>query len=41
VTTALVNCTGNTIIVFEHSHTGNIEDTLIGARDEIESRWVR
>lgn len=32
---------GNTIIVFEHSHSGSVDDTLIGARQEIESRWRR
>lgn len=31
---------GNTIIVFENSQTGSIKDTLIGARQQIESRWV-
>lgn len=33
--------TGNTIIIFEHSQSGSVEDTLIGARQEIESRWRR
>ncbi|KAI9726846.1 MAG: hypothetical protein M1834_001492 [Cirrosporium novae-zelandiae] len=32
---------GNTIIIFENSHTGSIEDTLIAARQEWESRWRR
>ncbi|KIW05785.1 uncharacterized protein PV09_03640 [Verruconis gallopava] len=32
---------GNTIIVFESSHTGNLGDTLIQAREEIEVRWRR
>ncbi|KAF2147083.1 uncharacterized protein K452DRAFT_293563 [Aplosporella prunicola CBS 121167] len=32
---------GNTIIIFEHSHSGGVTDTLIGAREEIESRWRR
>lgn len=27
---------GNTIIIFEGSHTGTIEDTLIGARQQWE-----
>jgi hypothetical protein len=31
----------STIIVFEASHTGYAEDTLIGARQEIETRWRR
>lgn len=29
---------GNTIIIFEDSHTGSIEDTLITARQQWESR---
>ncbi|KAF2807640.1 uncharacterized protein BDZ99DRAFT_61992 [Mytilinidion resinicola] len=32
---------GSTIIIFEHSQSGCVEDTLIGARQEIESRWRR
>ena len=32
---------GNTIIIFENSITGSVKDTLIGARQEIESRWRR
>ena len=32
---------GNTIIVFENSQTRSVKDTLIGARQQIESRWVR
>jgi Mg2+ and Co2+ transporter CorA len=32
---------GNTIIVFESSHTGKPSDTLIQAREEIEVRWRR
>lgn len=32
---------GSTIIIFEHSQSGSVEDTLIGARQEIESRWRR
>lgn len=32
---------GNTIIIFENSVTGSIKDTLIGARQELESRWRR
>lgn len=31
----------NTIILFENSVTGSVKDTLIGARQEIESRWRR
>lgn len=31
---------GNTIIIFEHSQSGSVKDTLIAARDMIESRWV-
>lgn len=31
---------GNTIIIFENSLTGSVTDTLIGARQEIEARWV-
>jgi hypothetical protein len=32
---------GNAIIIFENSHTGSIEDTVIEARAEWESRWRR
>lgn len=32
---------GNTIIVFEHCFSGSVDDTLVGARQEIESRWRR
>ncbi|KAF2232832.1 hypothetical protein EV356DRAFT_469524 [Viridothelium virens] len=32
---------GNTVIVFEHSHTALPQDTLIPARGEIENRWRR
>lgn len=32
---------GNTIIVFESTLTGSVTDTLIGARQQIESRWRR
>ena len=32
---------GNTIIIFENSQSGSIEDTLIGARQEWESKWRR
>ncbi|MCJ1427912.1 hypothetical protein MMC29_005818 [Sticta canariensis] len=32
---------GNTIIIFEASRTGSIEDTLISARQQWESRWRR
>ncbi|KAF1939585.1 hypothetical protein EJ02DRAFT_381455 [Clathrospora elynae] len=32
---------GNTIIIFENSVTGSVKDTLIGARQELESRWRR
>lgn len=32
---------GNTIIIFENSQSGSVKDTLIGARQEIESRWRR
>lgn len=32
---------GNAIIMFENSHTGSIEDTVIEARAEWESRWRR
>ncbi|MCJ1462795.1 hypothetical protein MMC07_001398 [Pseudocyphellaria aurata] len=32
---------GNTIIIFENSFTGSIEDTLISARQQWESRWRR
>ncbi len=31
---------GNTIILFEHSQSGSVKDTLIAARDMVESRWV-
>lgn len=31
----------NTIILFEHSQTGSVEDTLIGARQELELKWRR
>ena len=31
----------STIIIFEASHTGSAEDTLIGARREMETRWRR
>ncbi|KAF2115493.1 hypothetical protein BDV96DRAFT_81257 [Lophiotrema nucula] len=31
----------STIILFEHSQSGSVEDTLIGARQEIEQRWRR
>ena len=31
---------GNTIILFENSQTGSVKDTLIGARQQTESRWV-
>ena len=29
---------GSCIILFEHSHSGSLEDTLIGARQELEAR---
>lgn len=32
---------GNTIIVFDNSQTGSIEDTILPARGEWESRWRR
>ena len=32
---------GNTIIIFENSHSGSIKDTLINARQQWESRWRR
>ena len=32
---------GNTIIIFENSESGSINDTLITARQEWESRWRR
>ncbi|KAH9869191.1 hypothetical protein IAQ61_006396 [Plenodomus lingam] len=32
---------GNTIILFEGSVSGSVKDTLIGARQELESRWRR
>ncbi len=32
---------GSTIIIFESSQTGDVKDTLIGARQEVESRWRR
>ena len=32
---------GNTIIIFETSQSGSIEDTIITARQEWESRWRR
>lgn len=32
---------GNTIILFESSHTGKPSDTLVQAREEIEVRWRR
>ncbi|KAF2240883.1 hypothetical protein BU26DRAFT_470142 [Trematosphaeria pertusa] len=32
---------GSTIIVFENSQSGSVQDTLIGARQEIEARWRR
>lgn len=32
---------GNTIIIFENSQSGSVRDTLIGARQELESRWRR
>jgi hypothetical protein len=30
---------GNTIIIFESSHTGSIQDTLIGARQQWECEY--
>lgn len=35
------NDNGNTIIIFEGSASGSVNDTLIGARQMIESRWRR
>jgi hypothetical protein len=32
---------GNTVIIFENSQSGSVKDTLIGARQELESRWRR
>ena len=32
---------GTTIIIFENSQSGSVRDTLIGARQELESRWRR
>ncbi|KAJ4303717.1 Guanine nucleotide exchange factor lte1 [Kalmusia sp. IMI 367209] len=32
---------GNTIIIFEHSQSGSVEDTLIPARQEFEKKWRR
>ena len=32
---------GNTIIIFENSVSGSVKDTLIAARQELESRWRR
>lgn len=32
---------GSTVIVFESSQSGDVKDTLIGARQEVESRWRR
>lgn len=32
---------GNTIIIFENSQSGSIEDTIISARQYWESRWRR
>ncbi|KAF2455299.1 cora-like Mg2+ transporter protein-domain-containing protein [Lineolata rhizophorae] len=32
---------GSVIIIFEHSQSGNVEDTLIGAREELEAKWRR
>ncbi|KAF1979528.1 hypothetical protein BU23DRAFT_594774 [Bimuria novae-zelandiae CBS 107.79] len=32
---------GNTIIIFEHSQSGSVEDTLIGARQGLELKWRR
>ncbi|KAF2787082.1 hypothetical protein K505DRAFT_288572 [Melanomma pulvis-pyrius CBS 109.77] len=31
----------STIIIFEHAQSGDVTDTLIGARQEIEQRWRR
>jgi hypothetical protein len=31
----------NAIIIFENSQSGSVRDTLIGARQELESRWRR
>jgi hypothetical protein len=31
----------NTIIIFENSQSGSVRDTLIGARQQLESRWRR
>ncbi|KAH5139488.1 hypothetical protein HBI56_226600 [Parastagonospora nodorum] len=31
----------NTVIIFENSQSGSVKDTLIGARQELESRWRR
>jgi Mg2+ and Co2+ transporter CorA len=30
---------GSTIIIFEHSQSGSVYDTLIGARQQMEDRW--
>jgi hypothetical protein len=32
---------GSTVILFERSQSGHVNDTLIGARQEIEQRWRR
>jgi len=32
---------GSTIILFEHSQSGSVQDTLVGARQELEQRWRR
>ncbi|KAF2083625.1 hypothetical protein K490DRAFT_151, partial [Saccharata proteae CBS 121410] len=32
---------GNAIVIFEHSQSNSIEDTLVSARGEIELRWRR
>jgi hypothetical protein len=32
---------GSTIILFENSQSGSVKDTLIGARQELESKWRR
>ena len=32
---------GNAILIFDNSHTGSIEDTMIAARKQWESRWRR
>lgn len=37
----MLNFPGTTIIIFEDSQTGAAEDTLICARQEVETRWVR